>query len=113
MKKIEAIIRPFKLEAIKMALVEKNIEGMTVSDVLGYGKQVHKERYRGNEFVVDLVSKTKIEIIVSNEEFLNDAIEIIKEHSHTGEAGDGKIIVYDIERVIRIRTNEENEDALK
>ncbi len=113
MKKIDAIIRPFKLEAIKTALVEENIVGMTVSDVLGYGQQGHNEQYKGSSFVVDLVSKIKIELVVSNEDYLNKAIEIIKKHSQTGKNGDGKIFVYDVEKVVRIRTNEKNEEALK
>jgi nitrogen regulatory protein P-II 1 len=112
-KKIEAIIKPFKLEAIKLALLEKNIEGMTISDVVGYGQRGHKERYRGNEYIVDLVAKKKIEIIVSNDKYLNEVIDIIKKNAYTGEIGDGKIFIYDIEKVIRIRTLEEDEEALK
>lgn len=112
MKKIEAIIRPFKLEDIKIALLDKGIHGMTVSDVSGYGQKGHKERYRGNEYVVDLIAKKKIEIVVSNDEYLNIAIDIIKKCAHTDKDGDGKIFIYNIEKVIKIRTYEENDEAL-
>ena len=113
MKRVEAIIKPFKLEDVKDALVEAGIEGMTISEVKGYGRQQgHSELYRGAEYVVEFIPKVKIEIIVSNEEFANVAIEAIISAAHTGKIGDGKIFVTDIERTIRIRTSEENEEAL-
>jgi len=113
MKKIEAIIKPFKLDEVKEALVEAGIEGMTVSEVKGYGRQQgHSELYRGNEYVIDFIPKVKIEIVVSSEEFAKTAIETIKSAANTGKIGDGKIFVTDIEHVIRIRTGEEDTDAL-
>ena len=113
MKKIEAIIKPFKLEDVKEALVEAGIEGMTISEVKGYGRQQgHSELYRGAEYIVDFIPKVKIEIVVSDEEFANKAIDAIKGAAKTGKIGDGKIFVTDIERSIRIRTDEENEEAL-
>ena len=112
MYKIEAIIKPFKLESVKEKLVEAGIEGMTVSEVKGYGRQQgHSELYRGAEYVVDFLPKVKMEIAVSNP-FLDTAIEIIKNEARTGKIGDGKIFVSKIERVVRIRTGEENEEAL-
>ncbi len=113
MKKIEAIIKPFKLEEVKDALVEAGIEGMTVSEVKGYGRQQgHSELYRGAEYVVEFIPKIKIEIVVSNDEYLNKAIEAINQTAKTGKIGDGKIFVSTIDHVIRIRTDEEDEDAL-
>jgi nitrogen regulatory protein P-II 1 len=113
MKKIEAIIKPFKLEEVKEALVEAGIEGMTISEVKGYGRQQgHTELYRGAEYVVEFIPKVKIEIYVSSEEFAKKAIEAIKTNALTGKIGDGKIFVSDISNVIRIRTGEEDEEAL-
>jgi len=113
MRKVEAVIKPFKLEEVKEALVEAGIEGMTVSEVKGYGRQQgHSELYRGAEYVVDFIPKVKIEIIVSNEEYMEKAVEIIKESARTGKIGDGKIFVSPIEKVVRIRTGEEDEEAL-
>jgi len=113
MKKIEAIIKPFKLEEVKEALVEAGIEGMTISEVKGYGRQQgHSELYRGAEYVVEFIPKVKIEIVVSNEEYANTAINIIKETAATGKIGDGKIFVSSIEHVVRIRTGETDADAL-
>ena len=113
MKKIEAIIKPFKLEDVKEALVEAGIEGMTISEVKGYGRQQgHSELYRGAEYVIEFIPKVKIEIIVSSQEFADVAINAIKESAMTGKIGDGKIFVSDIEQVIRIRTGEENDEAL-
>ncbi len=112
MYKIEAIIKPFKLEDVKEELVAEGIEGMTVIEVKGYGRQQgHSELYRGAEYIVDFLPKVKIEIVVS-EPFLEKAVEIIKTKAKTGKIGDGKIFVSKIERVIRIRTGEENEEAL-
>ena len=113
MKKIEAIIKPFKLEDVKDALVEVGIEGMTVSEVKGYGRQQgHSELYRGAEYVVEFIPKVKLEIIVSNDEYANKAIEAIIQAAKTGKIGDGKIFVSDISKTIRIRTEEEDEEAL-
>jgi nitrogen regulatory protein P-II 1 len=112
MKKIEAIIKPFKLDDVKEALVEAEIEGMTVSEVKGYGRQQgHSELYRGAEYVVDFLPKVKITIVVSSG-FVDKAITAIATAAKTGKIGDGKIFVTDVERVIRIRTGEENEEAL-
>ena len=113
MKKIEAVIKPFKLEDVKEALVAAGIEGMTVSEVKGYGRQQgHSELYRGAEYVVDFIPKVKIEIYVSSQEFADITVNTIKEAAKTGKIGDGKIFVSDVERVVRIRTDEENEEAL-
>ena len=113
MKKIEAVIKPFKLEEVKEALVEAGIEGMTVTEVKGYGRQQgHSELYRGAEYVVDFIPKVKIEIVVSTEEYLKTAINAIKESARTGKIGDGKIFVSPIEHTVRIRTGEEDEEAL-
>ena len=113
MKKIEAIIKPFKLEDVKDALVEVGIEGMTVSEVKGYGRQQgHSELYRGAEYIVEFIPKVKIEIVVSSDDYANRAIEAIKEAAKTGKIGDGKIFVSDISKTIRIRTDEEDEEAI-
>ena len=112
MKKIEAIIKPFKLDDVKEALVAAEIEGMTVSEVKGYGRQQgHSELYRGAEYVIDFLPKVKIEVVVS-ESFLEAAINAITTAAKTGKIGDGKIFVSSVERIIRIRTGEENEEAL-
>ena len=113
MKKIEAIIKPFKLEEVKEALVEIGIEGMTVSEVKGYGRQQgHSELYRGAEYVVEFIPKVKIEIIVSDEVYAQKAIDAIASAAKTGKIGDGKIFVSSIDSVLRIRTDEEDEEAL-
>ena len=113
MKKIEAIIKPFKLEDVKDALVAEGIEGMTVSEVKGYGRQQgHSELYRGAEYIVEFIPKVKIEIVVSNDDYANRAIEAIKGAAKTGKIGDGKIFVSDISKTIRIRTDEEDAEAL-
>ena len=113
MKKIEAIIKPFKLEEVKDALVEAGIEGMTVSEVKGYGRQQgHPELYRGAEYVVEFIPKIKLEIVVSNDEYMNKTIEAIQTAAKTGKIGDGKIFVSDISKTIRIRTGEEDEETL-
>ena len=112
MKKIEAIIKPFKLEDVKEALSEAGITGMTVSEVKGYGRQQgHSELYRGAEYVVDFLPKVKIEVVVKNDD-VDMVIEKITEAARTGKIGDGKIFVSDIEKVIRIRTGEVDEEAL-
>ncbi len=113
MKKIEAIIKPFKLEDVKDALVEAGIEGMTVSEVKGYGRQQgHSELYRGAEYVVEFIPKIKIEIFVSTDEYADIAIKAITENAKTGKIGDGKIFVSTVDHVIRIRTDETDADAL-
>lgn len=112
MKKIEAIVKPFKLEDVKEALVESGITGMTVSDVKGYGRQQgHSELYRGAEYIVDFLAKTKIELIV-NDEDVERTLVAITESAKTGKIGDGKIFVTDIENVVRIRTGETGSEAV-
>lgn len=112
MRKIEAIIKPFKLDEVKEALNEIGIQGMTVLEVKGYGRQKgHTELYRGAEYVVDFLPKIKIEIIVQDE-MVEKVIETIESASRTGRIGDGKIFVTDIADVIRIRTGERGEDAI-
>jgi len=112
MKKIEAIIKPFKLEDVKDALAEAGITGMTVSEVKGYGRQQgHSELYRGAEYVVDFLPKVKLEVIVKAED-VETVTQKIVEAARTGKIGDGKIFVSDVEKVIRIRTGEEDEEAL-
>lgn len=112
MKKIEAIIKPFKLEDVKDALTAMEITGMTVSEVKGYGRQQgHSELYRGAEYVVDFLPKIKIDIIV-NEDDVDAAVKAIVDSAKTGKIGDGKIFVSSVERVIRIRTSEEDEEAI-
>jgi len=113
MKKIEAIIKPFKLDDVKEALVEAGIEGMTISEVKGYGRQQgHSELYRGAEYVVEFIPKVKIEIVVSSQEYADKAVEAIMKSAKTGKIGDGKIFVSDVNKTIRIRTEEEDEEAL-
>jgi len=113
MKKIEAIIKPFKLEDVKDALVEAGIEGMTVSEVKGYGRQQgHSELYRGAEYVVEFIPKIKIEIVVSGDDYAQKAIDAIATAAKTGKIGDGKIFVSSIDSVLRIRTDETDTDAL-
>ena len=112
MKKIEAIIKPFKLDDVREALGEVGITGMTVSEVKGFGRQKgHTELYRGAEYMVDFLPKVKIEIVVSGD-VVEKCIDTIIETAQTGKIGDGKIFVTNIDRVIRIRTGEEDEDAI-
>lgn len=112
MKKIEAIIKPFKLDDVRESLSDIGITGMTVTEVRGFGRQKgHTELYRGAEYLVDFLPKVKLEIIVLDEQ-LDQCIDAIVNTAQTGKIGDGKIFVYDVERVIRIRTGEENEDAI-
>ena len=112
MKKIEAIIKPFKLDDVREALGEIGIAGMTVSEVKGFGRQKgHTELYRGAEYMVDFLPKAKIEIVVASED-VDRCIEAIMKTAQTGKIGDGKIFVTDVERVIRIRTGEEDGDAI-
>ena len=112
MKKIEAIIRPFKLEDVKVALVNAGIVGMTVSEVRGFGRQKGQvERYRGSEFTVEFLQKLKVEVVVDNDK-VNSVIEAIREAAKTGEIGDGKIFISPIDSVVRIRTGDLDENAL-
>jgi nitrogen regulatory protein P-II 1 len=112
MKRVEAVIKPFKLDDVKEALAEIGIEGMTVSEVKGYGRQKgHSELYRGAEYVVDFLPKVKMEMIV-DEKNVDNVTSAIVEAARTGKIGDGKIFVSDIEKIIRIRTGETDIDAI-
>ena len=112
MKKIEAIIRPFKLEDVKIALVNSGIVGMTVREVRGFGRQKGQvERYRGSEFTVEFLQKLKVEVVVEDEK-VNSVIDAIAEAAKTGEIGDGKIFITSIDSVVRIRTGDKDEEAL-
>ena len=112
MKKIEAIIRPFKLEDVKIALVNSGIVGMTVSEVRGFGRQKGQvERYRGSEFTVEFLQKLKVEVVVDDEK-VNSVIDAIAEAAKTGEIGDGKIFITSIDSDVRIRTGDKDEEAL-
>lgn len=112
MKKIEAIIRHFKLDDIKNSLTECGVEGMTITEVKGFGRQKgHTEMYRGNEYAIDFVPKVKIELIVP-EEKARQVIETVISKAQTGQMGDGKIFVTDLSEVIRIRTGETGSDAV-
>ncbi len=112
MKKIEAIIKPFKLEDVKNALMELHIEGMTVSEVKGFGRQKgHTEIYRGSEYTVDFLPKIKVEIVLSDDR-LNAALEGIVKAARTGKIGDGKVFVSSVENAIRIRTDEKDDLAV-
>jgi len=112
MKKIEAIIKPFKLDDVKEALNEIGVHGMTVSEVKGYGRQKgHKEIYRGAEYAVDFIPKIKIEVVVESE-IVDKVLETIRQSANTGKLGDGKIFVLPVEEAIRVRTGEKGKDAL-
>lgn len=112
MKKIEAVIKPFKLDEVKEALNEIGIQGMTICEVKGYGRQKgHKEIYRGAEYMVDFIPKIKIEMVVASE-VVEKAIEVIQKAAHTGKIGDGKIFVFPVENAVRVRTGEKGEDAI-
>ncbi len=112
MKKIEAIIKPFKLDDVKDALNDIGITGMTVTDVKGYGRQKgHKEIYRGAEYEVDFIPKTKIGIIIEADQ-VEEAVEAIIKGAKTGKIGDGKIFILPVEQVIRVRTGEKDHDAI-
>lgn len=112
MRKIEAIIKPFKLDDVKDALNSIGITGMTISEVKGYGRQKgHTEIYRGAEYIVDFIPKVKIEIVVPAE-LADQVVDKIRMAANTGKIGDGKIFVLPIERVVRVRTGEENRDAV-
>ncbi|WP_457574171.1 P-II family nitrogen regulator [Desulfolithobacter sp.] len=112
MKKIEAIIKPFKLDELKEALHELGVQGMTVVEVKGFGRQKgHTEIYRGAEYVVDFIPKVKVEVTVKSD-LVDKVVETITGAVRTGKIGDGKIFVLPVEKVVRIRTGETNEDAL-
>ena len=112
MKKIEAIIKPFKLDEVKEALHEVGISGLTVLEARGFGRQKgHTELYRGAEYIVDFLPKVKLEIIVDDKN-LEKAVEAIQSSAHTGRIGDGKIFISNIDDIIRIRTGEKGSDAL-
>lgn len=112
MKKVTAVIKPFKLDDVREALSEIGVNGMTVTEVKGFGRQKgHTELYRGAEYMVDFLPKVKLEIVV-NDDVIEQVVESILESAQTGKIGDGKIFVEPIERVIRIRTGEENEEAV-
>ena len=112
MKKIEAVIKPFKLDEVREALSEIGVSGLTVTEVKGFGRQKgHTELYRGAEYVVDFLPKVKIEIVVPDGA-VESAIESIVKAAHTGKIGDGKILVTNVEQVVRIRTGETGEDAV-
>ncbi|MFZ1545980.1 MAG: P-II family nitrogen regulator [Candidatus Nitrotoga sp.] len=112
MKKIEAIIKPFKLDEVREALSELGVSGLTVTDVKGFGRQKgHTELYRGAEYVVDFLPKIKIEVVVVTA-LLDAAVNAIIKAAHTGKIGDGKIFVTSVEQVIRIRTGETDESAI-
>ena len=112
MKKVEALIRHFKLDDVKKALTEHGIKGMTVTEVRGFGRQKgHTEMYRGAEYTVDFVPKIKIEVVVGDKE-LTTVLELIASTAKTGQVGDGKIFVWDLANVVRIRTGETGEQAI-
>ena len=112
MKKIEAIIKPFKLDEVREALSEVGITGLTVTEVKGFGRQKgHTELYRGAEYVVDFLPKVKIEVVVATD-VVDQAVEAIIKAARTGKIGDGKIFVMPVEQIVRIRTGETNESAI-
>jgi nitrogen regulatory protein P-II 1 len=112
MKKIEAIIKPFKLDEVKNALTKIGVQGMTVCEVKGFGRQKgHTESYRGTEYAIDFLPKSKIELIIPDE-LVNQVIEAIERAAKTGKIGDGKIFLSSVEEVIRIRTGERGKDAI-
>lgn len=112
MKKIEAIIRPFKLDEVKEALIEEGIKGLTISEVRGYGRQKgHTETYRGSEYQIEFVPKIKIEIVV-DDTLQEKVVDAILRTAKTGQVGDGKIFISDVQEVIRIRTEESGSQAL-
>jgi nitrogen regulatory protein P-II 1 len=112
MKKIEAVIKPFKLDEVKEALHEVGVQGMTVTEVRGFGRQKgHTELYRGAEYVVDFLPKVKIEVVVENGQ-VDDVVEAIQNAARTGRIGDGKIFISPVENVIRVRTGERGKEAI-
>ena len=112
MKKIEAIIKPFKLDEVREALSEIGVMGMTATEVKGFGRQKgHTELYRGAEYIVDFLPKIKLDIVV-NDKIVNKVVDAITKTAQTGKIGDGKIFIYDIEQAIRIRTGEKGDEAV-
>lgn len=112
MKKVEAIIKPFKLDEVKDGLASIGVKGLTVSEVKGFGRQKgHTELYRGAEYEIDFLPKIKIEIVVSDAQ-CDQVVNVIQEKAKTGKIGDGKVFVYNMEKVVRIRTGETGEDAI-
>lgn len=112
MKKIEAIVKPFKLDEVKNALTKIGVQGMTMTEVVGFGRQKgHTETYRGAEYKTDFLPKSKIEVVVTDE-LVNQVIEAIEKAAKTGKIGDGKIFIMPVEEVIRIRTGERGKDAI-
>lgn len=112
MKKVEAVIKPFKLDDVREALSEIGVTGMTVLEVKGFGRQKgHTELYRGAEYVVDFLPKVKIEVVVAEGQ-ADRCVEVISEAARTGKIGDGKIFVTSVDRIVRIRTGEENDEAI-
>ena len=112
MKKIEAIIRPFKLDEVKEALVEEGVKGLTISEVRGYGRQKgHTETYRGSEYRIEFIPKIKIEVVVEDNN-VDKVVDAILKTAKTGQVGDGKIFISSVNEVIRIRTDESGKDAL-
>ena len=112
MRLVTAIIKPFKLQEVREALVNSGIEGLTITEVKGYGRQKgHTEMYRGAEYTVDTLPKIKLEILV-NDEKVSDATDAVIKAANTGKIGDGKIFIYNIDKIIRIRTGEKDSDAV-
>ncbi len=112
MKRIEAIIKPFKIDEVKQALSKAGIQGMTVSEVKGFGRQKgHTELYRGAEYVVDLLPKVKVELLVTDSQ-VSDVVQVIETAARTGKIGDGKVFVRPVDEVVRIRTGERGADAV-
>ena len=112
MKKIEAIVKPFKLDEVREALSEIGVTGLTVTEVKGFGRQKgHTELYRGAEYVVDFLPKVKVEVVIGDG-LLDKAVDAIVKAAHTGKIGDGKIFVFDVAQVVRIRTGETGEEAV-
>jgi nitrogen regulatory protein PII len=112
MKKVEAVIKPFKLDDVKDGLSAVGVKGLTVTEVRGFGRQRgHREVYRGAEYQVDFVSKLKIEVVMEDE-MVHEAVKVIQERARTGQIGDGKIFIYTVENVIRIRTGETGKEAI-
>ena len=112
MKKIEAIIRPFRIDDVREALAEIGVKGMTLTEVKGYGRQKgHTELYRGSEYQIDFLPKLKIEVVVADR-LADSVVDTIIKAAKTGQVGDGKIFIYDVEDAVRVRTGESGEDAL-
>ncbi len=112
MKKIEAIIKPFKLDDVKEGLSALGVKGLTITEVRGFGRQKgHREIYRGAEYNVDFISKIKIEVVMETD-LVQEAVGVIRDKAYTGQIGDGKIFIIPVEEVIRVRTNETGKDAI-